>query len=184
MNVKELYEEFKKPFPKEAYKGDSSRGFELTTLKSQYIVERLNETVGVNGWELLGEYREIGVDDEGVPEGVVFDGDLVITIKDGTEVVTMKKGQAGFGQCERNIGDGYKGARTDCLSKCASLFGIGNEMFKGNISPDGDLKAEEDESEETVEAAGEEQEAAPVKKKKTRKKKTTSSRFNKKSSRF
>ena len=43
----------------------------------------------------------------------------------------------GFSENKKNIGDAYKGARTDALSKAASYLGLGNDMFKGMISPPG-----------------------------------------------
>ena len=40
----------------------------------------------------------------------------------------------GYSDNKKNIGDTYKSARTDALSKAGSYFGIGNEMYKGNIA--------------------------------------------------
>jgi hypothetical protein len=131
MDFKKLYEQFKADFPTEAYAKDNSRGFELTTLKAQYIVERLNTVVGVNGWGIVGEFIEKD------SQGVLFLGQLNIftTNKEGETVVAHSVEAIGFSSNTKNIGDAYKGARTDALSKAASYLGIGNEMFKGNISP-------------------------------------------------
>jgi hypothetical protein len=119
-----IYEGLKQPFPAEAYSVDSSRGFNLTSIKAQYVVERLNEVCGIDGWELTGDYKEV----EG---GVLFIGHLIVN--DGHR--GHKQEAIGFAQFKKNVGDAYKGAKTDALSKSASLFGLGNEVFKGNVAP-------------------------------------------------
>lgn len=122
--LNEVYKKFLSDFPPEAYDEDNSRGFPLTTLKAQYIVERLNEVCGLDGWALTGEYKEI-------EEGVLYFGKLTINI-DGKEIV---RESVGFSKDKKNVGDSYKSARTEALSKAASYLGIGNDMFKGLIVP-------------------------------------------------
>jgi len=113
-----------KPFPDEAYSTDSSRGFDLTSIKAQYVVERLNQVCGIDGWELKGDYTS-------TEDGILFFGTLVIN--DGYK--GHQQQAVGFSGNKRNSGDAYKGAKTDALSKAASLFGLGNEVFKGNVAP-------------------------------------------------
>lgn len=124
VRFKAMYEALKAPFPDEAYSTDSSRGFNLTSIKAQYVVERLNEVCGVDGWELSGDYTKEGND-------VMFFGTLIIN--DGTK--GHKQQAVGHASVKKNVGDAYKGAKTDALSKAASLFGLGNEVFKGNVAP-------------------------------------------------
>ena len=119
------YTQLLEEFPKEAYTTDSSRGFDLTSIKPQYIVERLNTSVGIDGWMHRGTYKEV----EG---GILFEGQLVIDNASGRGIV---REAVGFAPLKRNVGDAYKGAKTDSLSKCASMFGVGNSVFKGLISP-------------------------------------------------
>ena len=118
------YRELLKPFPAEAYSVDSSRGFNLTSIKAQYVVERLNEVMGVDGWELVGNFEKEGT-------GVLFIGKLVLN--DGFSGHSQLA--VGYSDTKKNIGDAYKGAMTDALSKAASKFGLGNEVFKGNVAP-------------------------------------------------
>lgn len=119
-----IYNGLKAPFSDDAYSVDSSRGFNLTSIKAQYVVERLNEVCGMDGWELTGDYTP-------VDGGVLFMGTLIIN--DGHR--GHKQQSVGFAAIKKNIGDAYKGAKTDALSKAASLFGLGNEVFKGNVAP-------------------------------------------------
>ena len=151
----DLYSLFKEDFPSEAYSSDMSRGFALTSLKAQYIIERLNETVGFNNWRLDGDYKEIEDKETGDFQGVLFQGKLVLFLteyyKDGDAnnvhqvptvgyheafTVDKKSGNKKY----KLYGDVYKSARTDALSKAASYLGIGNDMFKGKVSTTGEVK--------------------------------------------
>ena len=121
---KTIADQLKAPFTQDAYSVDSSRGFNLTSIKAQYIVERLNDVCGIDGWEFKGDYTTVDT-------GVIFFGTLVIN--DGHK--GHQQQAPGFATIKKNIGDAYKGAQTDALSKAASKFGLGNEVFKGNVAP-------------------------------------------------
>lgn len=165
----EIYKKLTAPFPDKAYSADITRADKvLTSLKAQYVVERLNEVFGLGNWKLDGEWKE-------VDDGVMFFGELTAQYKDGENLVTIATGHVpGFGGVDHaNSGDAYKSARTDCLSKSASLLGVGNEMYKGNIEPrlsDAQKQAldrrgeEQPEAQETAEEAEEQQ--APAKEEK------------------
>lgn len=129
MIEKEIYNKLSASFPMEAYQVDSSRGFDLSSIKAQYIVERLNEVLGISGWDLQGNFEKIKDD-------IIFHGKLIIRFKnDKDEVIILEHCGIGYCGSKKNLGDQYKSAKTDCLSKTASLFGIGNECFKGLIDP-------------------------------------------------
>lgn len=113
-------------FAQEALSIDSSRGFDLTSVKAQYVVERLNQVLGVLGWRFTGEYQER---EDG---GVLYFGKLYIMMEEGEPHVVEG---VGFSAKKKNVGDTYKGARTDALSKAASMIGVANEVFKGNVKP-------------------------------------------------
>lgn len=126
----QAYEALIAPFPPEAYSVDSSRGFDLTSLKAQYVVERLNEVFGLGNWNLEGSY-------EHVENGVLFHGSLIAAVN----LRKLEVQNVGYAALKKNMGDVYKGARTDCLSKCASWLGLGNDIYKGKVNPDDIKKA-------------------------------------------
>ena len=130
MDLVKVYEGLKAPFPKEAYSIDSSRGFNLTSLKAQYAIERLNDVVGINGWKLTGSFQK-------TEKGVLYMGSLDL-VENGEVLHSVEA--IGYSENKKNIGDTYKSARTDALSKAASYYGLGNEMFKGNIKPESPTK--------------------------------------------
>lgn len=122
---REIYAQLSKKFPDEAITKDNSRGFDLTSVKAQYVVERMNEVLGITGWSMAGDFSR----DE---KGVLYTGILCITI--GEEKYHYEA--VGFSAIKKNLGDSYKSARTDALSKAASWLGVANEVFKGNGNRD------------------------------------------------
>jgi len=122
----EVYKALSAPFPDEALSKDSSRGFDLTSVKAQYVVERLNDVLGVMNWTFGGEFKE-------TEEGVMYMGALVITINGRQN----RQFAPGYAKVKKNLGDTYKSAHTDSLSKCASKFGVANDVFKGKVAPPG-----------------------------------------------
>lgn len=126
-----IYLRLTAPFPEEAYGADTTRGSKvLTSLKAQFVVERLNEVFGLGNWRLDGEWKD-------VDDGILFIGELTAQFFENDKPVIISTGPVpGFaGTDKENSGDAYKSARTDCLSKSSSLLGIGNEMYKGNVKP-------------------------------------------------
>lgn len=119
----ELLEKLQADFPKEAHSVDSSRGFNLTSIKAQYIKERLNEVFGIFSWAFEENFVEIKT-------GILCHGELVVRQKDESRLIQA----TGFSPIKKNMGDAYKGASTDSLSKACSFIGIGNEVFKGNVN--------------------------------------------------
>jgi len=137
----EVYEKLKAPFPPEALSTDSSRGFNLTSVKAQFVKERLNEVFGPFGWRMKGEY----VNPSNQP-GIVYRGHLMvknITLKEDEKPLTEWHSieAVGYAGNKKNAGDMYKSAATDALSKAASNLGIANEVFKGEVAvPDAPIQ--------------------------------------------
>ena len=139
-DLNELYTNLTAPFPKEAYMADSSRGFALTSVKAQYIVERLNNTLGFNNWRIDGRF------DKQEDGSVLYEGQLILFLgdyakmSDGSAVIHSVP-TVGFAKSGKNLGDTYKSAKTDALSKGTSYIGVANDVFKGLVNPDGSPKA-------------------------------------------
>lgn len=125
---KRIFEELKRPFDLSAYSIDSSRGFDLASLKAQYIPDRLNEVLGLTNWEFGGHFEDVINADK--KTGVLFHGNLVIQIGERTKVIKS----VGFSGNKKNEGDSRKGAMTDALSKAASHIGVADAAFKGLVN--------------------------------------------------
>ena len=105
-----------RPLPPEAISAHPNKPG-LSSVKAIYIIERLNEVFGLNGWEDYYEVVETG-------PMIVVRGCLRIP-KYG--IVRQQYG----GNDNPDRGDAYKGACTDALSKCASQLGIAIDVYKG-----------------------------------------------------
>jgi len=147
----EMIKEIRKPFPKESVQvkksfknPETGEQTYLTGYKPQYIIERLNDSFGHEGWDF--EVKEHGFRDKTDAKNFTSEiwvlGQLTIYVVkfdenaiDGPilrKVMTVKQ-QFGFGTHNKNmsLGDALKGATTNALEKCASLIDIGHEAYKG-----------------------------------------------------
>lgn len=106
-----------RPIPAEAVTQHPTKMF-LSSIKSMYVTERLNEVFGIGSWRTSTE--------------VVERFEKMVVVK-----LTFTVPEYGIsyecygGNDNSDLGDAYKGATTDALSKVASWLGIGAEVFKG-----------------------------------------------------
>src|ERR1700686_5149706 len=112
----DLKVKLKEPLPREAVSPNPQKPG-LSVIKVIYVVERLNDVFGLNGWHIDNEIVESG-------RMVVVRATLTIP------KYSIAVEQFG-GNDNPDRGDAYKGACTDALSKCASYLGIGMDVYKG-----------------------------------------------------
>jgi len=116
-----LYE----PLPDEAIKPHPTKDY-LNTINAIYVTDRLNDVFGLDGWTFkadIVEVREVG-------------NKIMVVVKVLLICGDVRREQFG-GNDNIDLGDAYKGAVTDALTKCASMIGVGvgvwkNEYKKGN----------------------------------------------------
>lgn len=106
------------------------RGTQLTYVEGGYMINKLNEAFGPLNWSfeiVRDETKEIGQRIH-----VRVHGKLIIhDHKNGYKVSKEQEGSAVMKtqDDEREYGDVYKAAATDALKKCASLFGIAQDVY-------------------------------------------------------
>ena len=108
-----------RPLPAEAVTPHPTKTY-LSSIKSIYVTERLNEVFGVGAWRV-----ETNKVDQSNKMGVVK-----------VRLTTPPYGidyECYGGNDNADLGDAYKGATTDALTKIASWLGIGQEVFKGEV---------------------------------------------------
>jgi hypothetical protein len=106
----------KEPLPREAVSPNPQRPG-LSAIKVIYVVERLNDVFGLNGWHVDNEVVETG---------------QMVVVRATLSVPRYAIAIEQFGGNDNpDRGDAYKGACTDALSKCASYLGIGMDVYKG-----------------------------------------------------
>lgn len=114
----EQLQKLKEPLPAEAVKPHPTKTY-LSSIKAIYVVERLNDVFSLGGWEV----ENLVVKEEG--KWVVVKS--TFTAKEYGIVIRDIFG----GNDNADLGDAYKGACTDALTKIGSYLGIGMNVFKG-----------------------------------------------------
>lgn len=109
-----------RPLPAEAVSPHPTKKF-LSTIKSIYVTERLNEVFGTGAWRIETE----NVDKQ--------DRMVVVKLKFSIPDYGIYYECYG-GNDNPDLGDAYKGATTDAITKVASWLGIGSDVFKGKYS--------------------------------------------------
>ena len=118
------------PTPEEFIKTrKGKKGKTFTYVEGGYVVARLNQAFSPLGWDFT--ILEKGFEKE--LNEVWVRGRL--TIKDHKHGYEVSKEQFGTKKYYKNdveLGDTFKAAATDCLKKCASLFGIASDVYWGS----------------------------------------------------
>lgn len=143
----EQIKKLSEPFPAVALSPiEGSKGKDgqpLTSIGAYYIIKRLNDVFGLGGWQYvytpiqeidLGERKNKWDNVEKIKE---FITDVTITLFDkngNTLNITSPGGHTQFGIFGTT--DSRKSAVTSGISKCASMLGIGQEIFMGLSSHD------------------------------------------------
>lgn len=132
MKIKELtskqIELLKSPLPPEAITQHPTKSF-LSSIKPAYVIERLNDVFGIGSWTT--DIDTISVDYE--------TGMVVVKMTFEIPEYGIKHQSFGGnnnGGIEKrgfDLGDAYKGASTDALTKISSYLEIGNQVFKGLV---------------------------------------------------
>ena len=149
----------KAPFPSEALSSDTSRGFELTSIKAAFVIERLNEVFGPCGigWryvhspfevldtnngrveivtEVALQYRYHATNGYTGTDPIAWDGHWAFhkhsSNHDWSEPILACGGKT-VGKGGAAFTDARKSAVTDGLTKAASMIGVGHAVFKGQV---------------------------------------------------
>lgn len=110
----------KAPLPSEAIKQHPSKTY-LSTIRDIYVIERLNEVFGVGSWKLKVEH-------------ITTQGKMVVVKVLFTIPEYNIEYECYGGNDNSDLGDAYKGATTDALTKICSWLGIANEVWKNRTS--------------------------------------------------
>jgi hypothetical protein len=124
----DIIDQLKQPLPADAISTNNDpKKKGLSSIKSIYIVERLNQVFGLGQWVQLAKFVEKVTKPEGSGKGdsVVLKSILVVP-KYGIYF------EAYGGNDNYDPGDAYKGACTDALTKMAGFMYVGMDVFKGH----------------------------------------------------
>lgn len=129
--TKEMREALRMPLPKEAVTKHPTKTF-LSSIKAIYVTERLNDVFGVGSWQI--KVNHVTTTDKSM---VVVK--VEFSIPEYGIYFECYGGNDNGGENSKNfdLGDAYKGATTDALTKIGSYLEIGIDVFKGlgNTAP-------------------------------------------------
>lgn len=116
----------KKPLPPEAVKPHPTKTY-LSTIKAIYVIERFNEVFGIGKWTLENQLvcERQTTTDRGKDNRMVVVETKFICRDYGINIPSYG------GNDNDDLGDAYKGAVTDAITKIGSYLGIGMDVFKG-----------------------------------------------------
>lgn len=126
--TKEMREQLRKPLPKEAISQHPTKTF-LSSIKAIYVEERLNEVFGIGSWLTKVEHVVTEKAQKANKNGTF---PLMVVVK-----LTFQVPEYGIyhecygGNDNEDLGDAYKGATTDAITKVGSYLEIGIDVFKG-----------------------------------------------------
>ena len=129
--TKEMREALRMPLPVGAVTKHPTKTF-LSSIKAIYVTERLNDVFGVGSWQI--KVNHVTTTDKSM---VVVK--VEFSIPEYGIYFECYGGNDNGGENSRNfdLGDAYKGATTDALTKIGSYLEIGIDVFKGlgNAAP-------------------------------------------------
>ena len=125
----EMRNKLRAPLPAEAVKAHPTKTY-LSSIKAIYVTERINDVFGVGSWQT--RVHTVEKSDNGM---VVVK--LEFTIPAYNIYYECFGGNDNGGGNSKNfdLGDAYKGATTDALTKIGSWLEIGIDVFKGKNDP-------------------------------------------------
>jgi len=123
----EMREALKSPLPAEAISRHPTKTF-LSAIKAIYVEERLNTVFGIGAWRTRVEYI---THEDTKPDKNGFIAKMVV-IKLIFEILEYGVYHECYGGNDNaDLGDAYKGATTDAITKVGSYLEIGIDVFKG-----------------------------------------------------
>lgn len=132
MEIKKVAEDMRKalqaPLPAEAVNPHPTKSY-LNSIKAVYVTERMNEVFGVGGWRIKIEKESVST------EGMVV-VKVIYEVPEYGIYYECYGGNDNGGEGSKNfdLGDAFKGATTDAITKIGSWLEIGIEVFKGKVT--------------------------------------------------
>lgn len=141
-----IYQAITKPLPVEAIektdKTKTRRGYDTTGFQYQYLVDRLNEAVGIGGWTMDWQIIKDISGSWGADKKPTWEVVVAVTVAitpdfhhDHSNHVEAKRRCVGSHKAEM-YGDALKGAITNGFKKTVAFFGLGAQAYRGTIDDD------------------------------------------------
>lgn len=123
--TQEMREALRKPLSAEAVKPHPTKTY-LSSIKAIYVTERMSDVFGLGAWRTK-------ISNEAMHENGMVTLKVTLEIPEYGVYYECYGGNDNGGENSKNfdLGDAYKGATTDALTKIGSWLEIGLDVFKG-----------------------------------------------------
>ncbi len=142
VSKKKLYAQLSASFPESCIQRtdgkQTGRGYDTTGIAYQFIVNRLNEVLGIGGFRV---HREVTVKPIQRGNGkAAFEAICDLTLELGEWVngtfITFAEAVADGGHVSNSESDARKGAYTNAFKKAAAFHGVGKQAYEGTLDDD------------------------------------------------
>jgi hypothetical protein len=139
---KKMYGALAAPFPESCIQRTdgktTGKGYSTSGIGYQFVVNRLNEVLGVGGWRA---HRELTVKEITTGSGrKAYECvcDLILELGEWVdgEFQVFAEALADGGHTSMSEADSRKGAYTNGLKKAAAMFGVGRQAYEGTLDDD------------------------------------------------
>ncbi len=140
--LQQIFRRLAEPFPEEAVertRGDVTRkGYDTTGIKYQYVVNRLNEVLGVGGFRVDRDFKvsERQTRNGNAAYEVTCDLTMQLGGWDEGRFVPFAEATGTGGHISTTEANAKKGAFTNGFKKVAAFFGCGWQAYAGCIDDD------------------------------------------------
>lgn len=139
---KRLYAALAAPFPEDTIERTDGRvtgkGYSTTGIKHQFIINRLNEVLGLGGYHVE---RTITVKETQTSKGraafeAVCEANLALGSWVDGKFAPYAVAWGDGGHTAMSMADARKGAYTNAVKKAAAFFGVGRQAYEGTLDDD------------------------------------------------
>ena len=140
--LREVYRRLAEPFPEEAIQrtraDETRRGYNTTGIGYQFVVNRLNEVLGVGGFRVAREFTLREKQSRSGMPMVEATCDLVLQLGswEAGQFIPFAEAPGTGGHLAASEADAKKGAFTNGFKKAAAFFGVGRQAYEGTLDDD------------------------------------------------
>ena len=142
---KKLYQQLCAPFPPEAVERtngkQTGRGYDTAGVKVQWIIDRLNEVVGIGNWRVTREtFVHAGTTNSGRKLYEAW-SDVALQLGEWSAdtFVPFAEARAYGAHTSMAEGDARKGAATNGIKRAAAMMGCGAAAYRGELDDDNEF---------------------------------------------
>lgn len=137
-----IYEALAAPFSEAAIERSdgrvTGRGYDTTGIKYQYVVNRLNEILGVGGYRVE---RSVKIRETTTAKGrPAFEATCEVKVTLGEwidgQFAPFAEAIGDGGHTSTSEADAIKGSFTNGFKKCVAFFGVGKQAYEGTLDDD------------------------------------------------